>query len=59
MIKSGQLRKMLGGIAPATLEKWIEAGEFPQPIKIGRANHWHLSEVRAWIAKQPRRKAAA
>jgi predicted DNA-binding transcriptional regulator AlpA len=34
---------------PATVYGLIKAGEFPQPIKMGRRSLWIESEVQAWI----------
>jgi prophage regulatory protein len=30
------------------------AGDFPPPIKIGRASRWLISDVREWIEEQAR-----
>ena len=30
----------------------IAAGEFPQPIKVGKSSRWVKAEVDAWISKQ-------
>lgn len=58
MIKAKELRILLGGIAPSTLDKWLDALEFPPPIFIGRYRHWMLDEVRQWIKKLPRQRPA-
>lgn len=36
---------------PATVYAMIKAGEFPQPIKMGRRSLWIESEVQAWISR--------
>ena len=30
----------------------IAAGEFPQPIKVGKSSRWVKAEIDAWISKQ-------
>jgi predicted DNA-binding transcriptional regulator AlpA len=59
MIKSGELRDLLGGIARGTLQKWLELENFPKPIWVGRDRYWRLSDVSAWLRRQPRRKPAS
>ena len=56
LIKAAELRRMLGGISRGTLQKWLDAHEFPAPILIGRSRHWFLDDVRKWLAKLPRCK---
>lgn len=33
----------------------IAAGEFPQPIKVGKSSRWLKAEIDAWIASQSQR----
>jgi len=39
-------------LAKPTIYKLIAKGEFPRPIKIGRASRWRASDIDAWIAAQ-------
>jgi prophage regulatory protein len=39
------------GLSSATLYRMIERGDFPRPVKIGRAARWPTSEVTAFIEK--------
>jgi prophage regulatory protein len=42
--------KDLTGLSRATIYRYVDAGEFPRPVKIGvRAIAWHASDVDAWI----------
>jgi prophage regulatory protein len=37
----------------ATIWRWVKAGKFPAPIKIGeRFTAWPVSSVRAWLETQ-------
>jgi prophage regulatory protein len=46
--------KMLG-TSRASLYRWIHAGTFPAPVKIGeRAIAFKLSELEKWIESRPR-----
>jgi len=43
------------GTVPSTLYRWIRAGRFPQPRKIGPRRAVFLrAEVETWLEKQPR-----
>ena len=33
-----------------TVWKLVKRGEFPEPLKIGRARRWREADVDAWIA---------
>lgn len=44
-------------VAHATFRKWMAAGILPAPLEIDGVSRWSLSEVRAWLAKLPRRGA--
>ena len=39
------------GLSNATLYRMIERGDFPHPVKIGRAARWPTSEIAAFIEK--------
>ena len=39
------------GLSSATLYRMIERGDFPRPVKIGRAARWPTSEITAFIEK--------
>lgn len=38
------------GFKKTTIYKWMNAGEFPVPIKIGDSARWVSEEVDVWIA---------
>lgn len=49
-LKVNQVLKMSGDPTRATLGRWVKAGLFPAPYKIGPQRiAWKLSEVQAWI----------
>lgn len=38
------------GLARSTIYKWIQEGNFPQPVKLGsRIVAWRESDVNAWM----------
>lgn len=40
----------LTGLSRSTINRKLELGEFPQPVKFGkRCNRWRAADVRAWI----------
>ncbi|MCK7090207.1 helix-turn-helix transcriptional regulator [Enterobacter chuandaensis] len=40
------------GFKKASIYSWMNAGEFPKSIKIGRSVRWLSTEVEAWITKK-------
>lgn len=41
------------GIGNTTLYRWLEAGQFPKPIRYGpRCIRWKREDLEAWEAKQ-------
>ncbi len=40
------------GFGRSRIYQLIAAGEFPQPIKVGKSSRWVKAEVDAWISKQ-------
>lgn len=45
------------GLKRATIYKRIKAGEFPAPIKSGRASCWSDLDVQEWVRKQQQQAA--
>lgn len=40
-------------ISAPTLWRWVKAGRFPAPVKLGpRVTAWPVEAVRAWMAAQ-------
>ena len=37
------------GVDRITVWKWVRAGRFPAPLRIGRARRWKESTVDEWI----------
>ena len=42
------------GIKPASLHRWIKAGQFPRPIMLGpRRVGWRVEDVQEWLDNRP------
>ena len=42
------------GVNKSTIWRWIQAGSFPRPIKLGsRLTGWPVAVVDEWIATRP------
>lgn len=54
-LRLAQLVPGIVPVSPATIWRWVKAGEFPAPIKLAeRVTAWKLEEVLAWLdARQP------
>lgn len=39
-------------IADETVDRWVQQGRFPKPVKIGRFLFWRWSQLEEWLAKQ-------
>ena len=54
LLKTRELMQMLG-IGRTTIYRWMDAGKFPVPIKIGDRgdNRWRQSDIDAWADAQP------
>lgn len=48
LVLPAEVRRILGGIHPATLRRWIVEGRFPAPdVNISRRTRaWHASKLR-------------
>jgi prophage regulatory protein len=42
------------GFKKKAFYKWINSGEFPKSIKLGRSVRWVSTEVEAWITEKVR-----
>lgn len=43
------------GITRSTLYRWMRAGRFPEPLRVGPcAVRWPASEIEEWLAERPR-----
>lgn len=57
---TGYLRQsqIVGNLVPvgsSTLWRWIKAGQFPQPFKLGPGvTAWRVEDVRAWLDERAR-----
>lgn len=42
------------GFSASTIYRWVAAGSFPQPMRIGFGSAWRESDIDAWIAGRQR-----
>lgn len=40
------------GLCRSNIYQQIQAGKFPEPVKIGRSSRWLASEIHAWVHTQ-------
>mgnify|MGYP001269002082 CR=1 FL=1 len=52
LMREQMVRARLGGIGRTKFHFMRHAGEFPQPLKIGRTNVWRSDDVDRWIDEQ-------
>lgn len=53
--RGGDRGDALVPVSHATLWRWVKAGKFPRPVKLGdRVTAWNADEVRAWLAARCR-----
>lgn len=49
-------KALIAGVVPvarATLHRWVAAGDFPRPVRLGPGvAAWRVEDVRAWIASK-------
>lgn len=52
-IRAAQLVPDIVPASPVTLWRWVKAGRFPKPYKLGpRMTAWKVEEIRAWMAER-------
>ncbi|WP_439816540.1 helix-turn-helix transcriptional regulator [Zavarzinia sp. CC-PAN008] len=50
LLRSAQVRAMVGDPSDVTLWRWVKLGRFPAPDHvINRRNLWQEATVRAWL----------
>ncbi|HPF41300.1 MAG TPA: helix-turn-helix domain-containing protein [Phycisphaerae bacterium] len=40
------------GVSERAIWKWIQTGQFPQPIRISRSVRWDEATLNSWIAER-------
>ena len=50
--------EQLTGFKKSSVYSFIEAGDFPKPIKIGRSSRWASNEINCWIQETIQRGRA-
>ncbi|MBA3597951.1 MAG: AlpA family phage regulatory protein [Methylibium sp.] len=52
LLKIGTVAAVTGS-SPTSLYRWLEAGRFPQPIRLSsRCTRWRAGDVTAWLQAQ-------
>lgn len=52
-VRQAQLVPNVIPISPATLWRWVKAGKFPAPVKLGpMITAWAVADVRNWLESQ-------
>jgi len=36
-------------LSKRTVWRLVSAGEFPAPVKVGRASRWRVADIRQWV----------
>jgi prophage regulatory protein len=52
LLRRGEVLSRVGGVQPSTLWRWIQTGQFPQPVRLNSNGHllaWRETEITAWI----------
>lgn len=47
------------GLGRTAIYRMIGAGDFPAPVKLGRASRWSQREVQAWLDERKRERMAS
>ena len=54
LMRRPEVERLLG-VRRTTIYKWLAAGIFPEPIRLGpRVVAWRREDIVKWIAEQPR-----
>jgi prophage regulatory protein len=49
-VRLAELRRVYVPVSAATIWRWVKAGTFPKPVKLGeRVTAWKLQEVQEWM----------
>jgi len=52
-IRFPAVKEITGGTSRVTIWRWVRAGIFPAPIKIGpNSSAWLLEDVLAWVSSR-------
>ena len=51
--------KEITRLGKTAIYRAMRRGEFPQPVKIGRAARWPRHEIQEWIEERMQERAAA
>lgn len=53
LLRMTAIRPLLGGVAASTIWRWVQAGNFPPPVRLGdNVIAWRTSEIAAWITSR-------
>ena len=52
LIRIADVRRIAGGVSPATVYRWIAEGHFPAPYKpTSHTSFWKRGEIQEWKAR--------
>ena len=40
------------GVSTKTIHKWLKAGIFPRPLRVGKVWRWKPEEIEAWMRER-------
>ena len=53
ILREGSVAQLIG-VCGDTVRRWVKAGTFPPPIRLGpRALGWRVEEIEKWLASRP------
>ncbi len=57
ILRYPEVQDVVGGVSRKTLERWIKAGHFPQPVKLGIGSRasvgFRSDQLERWIKARP------
>ncbi|HEY1603180.1 MAG TPA: helix-turn-helix domain-containing protein [Pirellulales bacterium] len=51
LLSAREIAELLS-VCAHTIRRWVKAGRFPTPLKLGRTVRWSEAAVQEWIAHQ-------
>ena len=50
LLRVREVLDRVGGVSRSTLYRWMQAGQFPRPVKLGpHVTAWRETDVDAWM----------
>jgi predicted DNA-binding transcriptional regulator AlpA len=48
-INKRELGQLFGGVSKSTIDRWVQTGKLPQPIKRFLVQRWNYEELMNWL----------